>query len=217
MTQAIIVVSIENPKINTWLLDKFLVSAEYENLHIKICINKVELNREEAHKIKDIYEEAGYDVFLTSVIENEGLDKVKELLKDNITVLAGPSGVGKSSILNQINPEFTLETGSISDKTKRGKHTTRHVELLELDVDSYVLDTPGFSALDLGFIEDEGQVKFYFREIDKFGSECRFMNCIHDKEPNCNVKKKVEEGQIDEDRYNNYLSLVEEIKNKRRY
>jgi len=138
-------------------------------------------------------------------------------LKSNITVFAGPSGVGKSSILNEIYPGFILETGIISEKTKRGKHTTRHVELLELEEDSFVLDTPGFSSMNLDFIEDESELKRYFREIDKYGDECRFLNCIHVKEPNCNVKAKVQEGQIDKDRYENYLMLMQEVKDKRRY
>lgn len=217
VTQAIIVMSIQNPDINTWLLDKFLLMAEHKDLNIIICFNKMDLSKEKIDELKNIYEKAGYKVIVTSSIDNIGLVELKESLKGNITVFAGPSGVGKSSLLNKINPNFHLETGAISNKSKRGKHTTRSVELLDLDEDSFVLDTPGFSSLDLSFIKEAIDVREYFREIKKYGAECRFLSCLHDKEPDCAVKKYVEEGVIDKSRYNNYLLLLEEIKNVRRY
>ena len=217
VTQAIIVMSIQKPDINTWLLDKFLLMAEHKKLNIIICFNKMDLSKEKIDELKNIYENAGYQVIVTSSIDNIGIEELADSLKGNITVFAGPSGVGKSSLLNKINPNFHLETGAISVKSKRGKHTTRSVELMDLDEDSFVLDTPGFSSLDLDFIREPVDVREYFREIKKYGAECRFLSCLHDKEPDCAVKKYVSEGIINKDRYDNYLLLLEEIKNIRRY
>lgn len=217
ITQAVIVMSVKRPDINTWLLDKFLIMAEHNNLNIVICFNKLDLSEEETNKIRRTYELAGYKVIITSSLLDRGIDQLKMVLKDNITVFAGPSGVGKSSLLNRINKDFNREIGVVSTKSKRGKHTTRSVELLEIEENSYVLDTPGFSSLDISFIEDVSDVRLYFREIRERGKGCRFLSCLHNKEPDCSVKKAVEEGLIDENRYKNYLLLLEEIKNIRRY
>lgn len=217
ITQAIIVMSIKKPDINLWLLDRFLVMAEHEELNILICINKVDLDERKAKSIKDIYEKAGYNVITTSSKLGIGIDDLKNSLLNNVTVFAGPSGAGKSSLLNKINPNFQLQTGDISSKTKRGKHTTRHVELLDLDEDSYVLDSPGFSSLSIDFIEEDVEVRQYFREINDYGQKCKFLSCLHDKEPGCVVKEYVKQDIIDKSRYNNYLSFLEEIRNIRRY
>lgn len=217
ITQAIVVMSVKDPVINTWLLDKFLLMSEYENLNTVICLNKFDLDEETAYYLKDIYEKAGYQVIITSVILDIGVDDVKEHLKDNISVFAGPSGVGKSSLLNKIHKGFKLETGDISNKNKRGKHTTRHIELLELDDDSFVLDSPGFSSLDLDFIKDETEVRNYFKEIFDYGKSCKFLSCLHNKEPGCAVKNAVENDNINKKRYENYLLLLEEVKKIRRY
>ena len=217
VTQAIVVMSVKSPDMNTWLLDKFLLMSEYEGLDVIVCINKSDLDPGLSEKYKDVYEKAGYKVLLTSTKLDIGIDSLKKHLLDNISVFAGPSGVGKSSLLNMIDHRLNLETGIVSNKTKRGKHTTRHTELLELDPSSFILDTPGFSSLNLDFIEDETYVKEYFREIFKYGEGCRFLSCLHDKEPNCAIKEKVEEGIIDEERYNNYLLLLNEVRNIRRY
>lgn len=217
ITQAVIVMSVRNPDINTWLLDKFIVMAEYEDLDIVICVNKCDLGYEEAKKLKDIYEKIGYKIILTSVKKNIGIDALKKELKNNITVFAGPSGVGKSSLLNSLYPGFKLQTGDISNKTKRGKHTTRHIELLEFEENTFVLDSPGFSSLKLDFIKEHESLRSYFKEIEKYGQDCKFLSCLHDKEPGCKVKENVEKNNIDTKRYKNYLSLLEEIKNIRRY
>lgn len=217
VTQAIIVMSVKSPNINTWLLDKFLLMAEYEGLDVIICLNKYDLDEKLSEKYKWIYEKAGYKVLLTSCKLDRGIDELKNQLHNNISVFAGPSGVGKSSLLNKVDHRLDLEIGTVSNKTKRGKHTTRHIELLELFEESFILDTPGFSSLNLDFIEDENHVKDYFREIHKYGRDCRFLTCLHDKEPDCRVKEKVEEGLIDEDRYHNYLLLLNEVRNIRRY
>lgn len=217
VTQAIIVMSIENPNINLWLLDRIMVMAENENLDIVVCINKIDLNSEKSMEIKKIYKDIGYKVIQTSVKKNIGIKELKKLLEDNISVFAGPSGAGKSSLLNSINPEYNLETGKVSARNKRGKHTTRHTELLYLKNDSYVLDSPGFSSLDISFIEDERMLKDYFIEINKHGESCKFQNCLHSNEPGCEVKKQVEIGNIAKTRYENYLSFLQEIEKNRRY
>lgn len=218
ITQAIIVMSIKKPNINCWLLDRFLVMIEHKNLDIKICLNKIDLaNEEDISLIEDIYSKAQYKIIKTSTKTGVGILELKESLKDNITVFAGPSGVGKSSLLNKINPRLKLETGNVSKKTTRGKHTTRHVELIDLDSRSYVLDTPGFSSLNMDFIEEDVELSRYFREIHEYSHRCKFIGCLHDREPNCEVKKQVEEGNISRERYENYLQFLEEIKNIRRY
>lgn len=217
ITQAIIVMSVKNPEINTWLLDKFLLMAEYENLNIVIVFNKSDLDNKKAEELKEIYEKAGYEVVIASTSLDVGIDDVKKYLKDNISVFAGPSGVGKSSLLNKIHKGFKLEIGDISAKNKRGKHTTRHIELLELDDNSFVLDSPGFSSLSLNFIEDESEVRNYFKEIHEYGKDCKFLSCLHNKEPGCAVKNAVEKNNINNSRYTNYLLLLEEVKNIRRY
>ncbi|MBU5254704.1 ribosome small subunit-dependent GTPase A [Tissierella praeacuta] len=217
ITQAIIVMSIKGPDINPWLLDRFIIMAEHENLDIVICINKSDLAEEKALDLKSIYKNIGYKVINTSIVTGEGIDELKELLNNNISVFAGPSGAGKSSLLNTVNENFKLETGNVSFKTKRGKHTTRHIELLELHDNTFVLDSPGFSSLNIDFIEQEIELKNYFREIYKYGDKCRFISCLHKNEPNCEVKKQVEEGNIRKERYENYLLFLEEIKNIRRY
>ncbi len=217
ITQAIIVMSIKEPDINTWLLDRFIIMAENEGLNIVICINKIDINLDKSLLIKKIYEDIGYEVLITSIEDNSGIEELRKSLENNTSVFAGPSGVGKSSLLNLINPKYKLETGSISSKNKRGKHTTRHTELLYLEENSYVLDSPGFSSLDISFIEDERQLKQYFLEINKYGQRCKFLNCLHLNEPGCEVKNQVDIGNISKDRYENYISFLEEIKKIRRY
>lgn len=217
ISQAIIVMSIKKPNINTLLLDKFLMMLEQKLLNIVVCFNKIDLSEKEIEHYKNIYEEIGYKVILTSNKLNIGVEELKSSLSGHITVLAGPSGVGKSSLLNNLKPDLGLETGVISKKSSRGKHTTRAVELMELGENTYVLDTPGFSSLDLGFIEESSDIRGYFKEINKYGKKCRFQSCLHDQEPNCAVKEHVEDETIDEGRYKNYLMVLNDIRNRRRY
>lgn len=188
ISQAVIVMSIKKPNINTLLLDKYLMMVEHNDLNIVICFNKSDLDKSLGEDFKAIYEQIGYRVILTSNKLNMGINELKDGLKGHTTVFSGPSGVGKSSLLNNLNPELNRKTGDISSKSLRGKHTTRSVEFFELDDNTFVLDTPGFSSLELNFIEEAIEVRKYFIEIYKYGAGCRFQSCLHDKEPNCIVK-----------------------------
>jgi len=214
---AIIVFAYKKPDPNFNLLDRFLVMIEKEDIHASICFNKMDMSDEvEMAEIKAIYRNTGYEIISASAKEKKGLDDFKAILKDRISVFAGPSGVGKSTLLNEIQPGLALQTGEISAKTKRGKHTTRHVELIELESGGMVLDTPGFTNLDVLEIEKE-DLQHYFPEIDDLVGTCRFNGCNHMKEPGCAVKEKVEEGYISKERYESYKQIYLEIENKRRY
>ena len=217
--KALIVFAIKNPSPNLSLLDRFIVLAEKENLEIVIVFTKVDLDTdgELLGELKDTYEVSGYKVISVSNKLKLNIDKIKEELKENTVVFAGPSGVGKSSLLNEVDKNFELKTGEVSDKIKRGKHTTRHAELLKLECGGMVADTPGFSSLTLDDI-DESELKEYFIEFDKY-DECRFgSRCIHENEPSCAVKEAVENGDISKKRYESYIQLLNEIRSgKRRY
>ena len=217
--KALIVFAIKNPAPNLSLLDRFIVLAEKENLEIVIVFTKVDLDSdgELLEELKSIYEVSGYKVIPVSNKLKLNIDKIKEELKENTVVFAGPSGVGKSSLLNEVDKNFELKTGEVSDKIKRGKHTTRHAELLKLECGGMVADTPGFSSLTLDDI-DESELKEYFIEFDKY-DDCRFgSRCIHENEPSCAVKEAVENGEISKKRYESYIQLLNEIRSgKRRY
>ena len=218
VNQALIVFAVKNPTPHLSLLDRFIVLAERENLEIVIILTKIDLDDDNTfEKIKNIYEPCGYKVIGVSNLENKNIDKVKEELKGNTVVFAGPSGVGKSSLLNQIDSNFQLKTGDVSDKIKRGKHTTRHAELFELEFGGMVADTPGFSSLTLDDIEDI-DLKDYFIEFEDH-DDCKFgSRCIHQNEPSCAVKEAVENGEIPRERYESYIQLLNEIRQgKRRY
>lgn len=219
VSKAVIVFAVKNPDPNFSLLDRFIVLAEKEGLEIVICINKIDLDdKNEIEKIKQVYETAGYKVIPVSKKENINIDKLREELKDNIIVFAGPSGVGKSSLLNSIDSNLKLETGNISEKIKRGKHTTRHAELMKLEHGGMVADTPGFSSLNLDDIEED-ELKDYFIEFERYSSDCKFYkNCLHENEPNCAVKDALDKGEVSKERYDSYLQLLKEIReNDRRY
>lgn len=218
VNKALIVFAVKNPTPHLSLLDRFIVLAERENLEIVIILTKIDLDDDNTfEKIKNIYEPCGYKVIGVSNLEKKNIDKVKEELRDNTVVFAGPSGVGKSSLLNEIDKNFKLKTGDVSDKIKRGKHTTRHAELFELEFGGMVADTPGFSSLTLDDIEDV-DLKDYFIEFDNY-DDCKFgSRCIHQNEPNCAVKEAVENGEIPKERYESYIQLLNEIRQgKRRY
>lgn len=218
VNKALIVFAVKNPTPHLSLLDRFIVLAERENLEIVIVLTKIDLDDDNTfEKIKNIYEPCGYKVIGVSNLKGINIDKIREELKENTVVFAGPSGVGKSSLLNQIDSNFQLKTGDVSDKIKRGRHTTRHAELFELEFGGMVADTPGFSSLTLDDIEDI-ELKEYFIEFEDY-DDCKFgSKCIHQNEPSCAVKEAVENGEIPKERYESYIQLLNEIRQgKRRY
>ena len=215
--QTLVVFAAKSPMPNRNLLDRFLVMMESQDMESILCFNKCDLiQNEEINDLKKTYELAGYKVLLISVYDNDGIDEVKALLKGKTTSLAGPSGVGKSSLINMIVPDAVMETGDISRKIERGKHTTRHSEIFSLGDNTYLLDTPGFSSIYTCECEKE-DLKYYFPEIYKYEGECRFNGCVHVNEPACAVKMAVLNGNIGQSRYENYLSFYEEIKNRKKY
>lgn len=214
--QAIIVVASQNPDPNMILLDKMTVLALSADLEPIICVNKVDLDvKGKAEQLKKEYEAAGFKVILSSTKRGDGIEALKEVIKDKITVFAGPSGVGKSSLLNKIQPGLVLQTGEISEKIKRGKHTTRHSELIALNEGGWVVDTPGFTSLELDFIKVD-MLKHYFPEFEAFSESCRFDDCVHMNEPACSIIEAVESGRIIRRRYESYQYVYQELKKLRR-
>lgn len=215
ISQALVVFAIANPMPNLNLLDRFLVMMERNGIDTIICFNKIDLvDEEEILKLRDIYVKAGYHVMFTSIKENMGIEEVLRVIDGKTTAFAGPSGVGKSSLLNALIPEANSQTGEISEKIKRGKHTTRHTEIFNVSDDTYLMDTPGFSSLYVNDFEKE-ELKNYFREFIEYNNGCRFTGCVHVNEPDCLVKEAVENGGINRSRYDNYILMYEEIKNKK--
>ena len=214
ITQALIIFAYKDPDINLELLNRFLVLCEYNNLNITVCMNKSDLNAGQNDKIIEMIKSAGYDFLSMNADKGIGTEQIKEKLKDNITVLCGPSGAGKSTILNSLAGRTLMETGVVSNKLGRGKHTTRHSELIEVG-DGFIVDTPGFSSLDIDFIKRE-ELMYSFPEFQDFIGKCRFTGCIHHKEPDCAVKEAVEQGVINKLRYDFYIKMLEEITDLRR-
>ena len=215
--QALVVFAVTRPSPHFNLLDRFLVMMERQDIPVVLCFNKEDIAEDEqVEKLRSVYEGCGYPCVFTSALEERNIEKIKELLKGKTTVIAGPSGVGKSSLINILNPDAKIETRDISSKIERGKHTTRHSELFTIAQDSYIMDTPGFSSLYVNDFEKE-ELKYYFPEFDPYEGTCRFLGCDHVHEPDCAVKAAVEAGEIHEIRYKDYLEMYEELKSKRRY
>lgn len=215
--QALVVFAIVKPEPNFNLLDRFLIMMEQQDLPCIVCFNKSDIASDrERQKLQRAYETCGYRVLFISVREKEGLEEVRALLQGRTTALAGPSGVGKSSLINYLHPQAAMETGAISKKIDRGKHTTRHSELFVLDKESYIMDTPGFSSLMLFDMEKE-DLKDFYPEFRAFEAECRFRGCVHVNEPGCGVKEALAAGKISDVRYHNYTVLYEELKDRKRY
>ncbi len=204
----LIVVAAASPDPSLYLIDRMLVTAEKNSVKPVICINKTDIEKRE--DIKRIYESAGYSVVCVSASRGENMDTLKSIISGRITAFAGLSGVGKSTLLNILTNERP-KTGGLSEKINRGKHTTRHVELMELDGGGYVFDTPGFSSVELSGIK-ANELYMYFPEIAKYEGECRFSGCVHIHEPDCAVKAALENGDISNERYESYCSLYEELK-----
>lgn len=215
--QAMVVFALASPDPNLNLLDRFLLMMEKQDVPVLICFNKLDLASEELYQsYKDIYEKSGYKVISASTYEEHGLDELNRCLAHKTTTLAGPSGVGKSSIMNMLNPDANMDTGEISRKIERGKHTTRHSEIIPLNEDTYLFDTPGFSSIYFYEMEAE-DLKKYYTEFIEYEPECRFRGCNHIGERDCGVKMAVEHGDISKSRYENYVSFFDELKEKKRY
>lgn len=215
--QSLVVFAVMRPDPNINLLDRFLVMMERQDVPVIICFNKVDLvPEEELIELRDNYVNAGYHVIFTSTLNGNGVEDVKRILIGKTTAFAGPSGVGKSSMLNAIIPDANSETGGISEKIGRGKNTTRHTEIFNLEDETYIMDTPGFTSLYTNDFEKE-ELKWYFPEFREYEGKCRFNGCIHENEPDCAVKNALEEGKISESRYKNYLQMLDEIKNRKKY
>lgn len=215
--QALVVFALTHPAPNLNLLDRYLVMMEMQQVPVIICFNKSDLGDEplmDTYRL--IYEAAGYEVRFISTIDESGLEDVRKILRGKTSVLAGPSGVGKSSLTNCIQPQAAMETGDISRKIERGKHTTRHSELFYVEENTYMMDTPGFSSMFTPDLE-AGELKEYFPEFARYEDGCRFLGCVHVGEKVCGVKEALKEGALSKSRYDNYLLMYEELKNKRRY
>lgn len=215
--QALVIFAAAKPKPNFNLLDRFLLMMEYQQVPTVICFNKTDMvSEEQMEQLRQIYKASGYPLLFASAKEEKGILQIRELLGQKTTVVTGPSGVGKSSIVNLVQKDTHMETGGISEKIERGKHTTRHSQLIPVDTDTFILDTPGFSSLYALGIEEE-QLKEFFPEFAKYEPYCKYQGCMHKKEPQCGVKDAVAEGKISESRYENYRLVLEEIQSRRKY
>jgi len=215
--QAVIIFAAAKPEPNFNLLDRFLVMMLRQNIPCVVCFNKQDVaDNKQLRLLEETYISCGYQVVFTSTVTGEGMDGFKNLLENKTTVLAGPSGVGKSSIINEVKPEAQMETGEISRKIERGKHTTRHSELFHVKNGTYLMDTPGFTSLYIEGMEKE-ELKEYFLEFAEYEPYCKFNGCVHINEPQCGVKSALEEGKISSIRYGNYKFLYEELKQQKKY
>ena len=215
--QALVVFAAAKPSPHFNLLDRFLVMMKRKDIPVILCFNKEDIVMEEELKeLNNIYSGSGCRLVFTSAKDGKNIDEVKALLEGKTTAVAGPSGVGKSSLINLLQPAANMETGTISRKIERGKHTTRHSELFLIEEDSYIMDTPGFSSLYVNDFEKE-ELKFYFPEFVPYEGKCKYTGCVHIHEPNCAVKAAVVKGWIHSVRYKDYKDMFEELKNKRMY
>ncbi|TGY98310.1 ribosome small subunit-dependent GTPase A [Petralouisia muris] len=215
--QALVIFSADRPKPNFNLLDRFLVMMEQQQVETVICFNKQDLaEEEELARLRGIYEGCGYEVLVVSAKKEQGIEELLGVLDQKTTTVAGPSGVGKSSIINLLQSKVQMETGDISEKIERGKHTTRHSQLIYIQDQTFIMDTPGFSSIYLTGIEQQN-LQTYFREFKKYEPCCRFQGCSHTHEPDCSVKQALEEGVLSPVRYEDYVMFYEELKNVRKY
>lgn len=218
VTQAVLLFSVKSPAPNFSLIDRFLIITGRQNVDTVICFNKIDLDDDGlVDKMIANYKESGSPAFAICAKTGYNIDELKKHLKDHISVVAGPSGVGKSTLINKLVKGLELQTGDVSHKIGRGKHTTRHTQLIEIDKGSFVADTPGFSSIEV-FEIPENELKNYFLEFEDFDHSCKFgSKCLHENEPQCGVKEAVERNEIPVNRYESYLQLLGEIReNKKR-
>ena len=214
--QSLVIFSVKEPQINLRLLDSFLVNMEEKHLPTVICFNKAELaTEEEKEELKKTYESAGYTVIFSSMKKEYGLEEIKAVLEGKLTTVAGPSGVGKSTIINALQSEVKMETDGMMKKMDSGKQTTRHSQLIRINENSFIMDTPGFGSVDLPRVE-ETELDEFFPEMREEKYDCKFAGCAHLKEPDCAVKEKLAAGNIAKSRYENYTAFYEELKDLRK-
>ncbi len=209
--QALLIVTLFYPRTSTGFIDRFLVTAEAYHIPVTIAFNKIDLYNEDAKQIlseyEKLYHSLGYKTIRTSAVKMDGITDLKNLLQGHVSLLAGHSGVGKSSLINAIHPEMERKTGEVSTYSEKGMHTTTFAEMFELMPDSFIIDTPGIK--DLGLVDiSEQELSHYFPEMRALLNDCRFNNCQHVNEPGCAVLKALQEGKLDEERYRNYLSML---------
>lgn len=215
--QALLIFAAASPNPNFNLLDRFLVMMGRQDVPVILGFNKCDLiTEEQQQEIASIYEASGCKILFVSAKKELGLKELQEILEGKTTTVAGPSGVGKSSLINLLAPEACMETGEISKKIERGRHTTRHAELIQLKGDGYIMDTPGFSSLYLPEMEKD-ELQDCYPEFAAFEPYCRFQGCSHISEPDCGVKEALSEGKIHPVRYENYCQLYGELKDRKKY
>lgn len=217
--QILVIFAAAKPDPNLNLLDRFLIMMEQKEIPVVLVFNKKDVaEQRKLAELANIYENCGYQVLSVSALQEDGISEIREILKGKTSTVAGPSGVGKSSIINLLQSDIQMKTGDISEKIERGKHTTRHSELIAIEEDTYIFDTPGFSSLYVMDMEKE-KLKFCFPEFLDYENECKFLGCVHVNEPVCGVKEALKEGKISQSRYDNYKLLYEELKEneKRKY
>ena len=215
--QALVVFAVTKPKPHFNLLDRFLIMMESKKVPVILCFNKKDIaGNPQIQELREIYENCGYPIVFASARKEENISEIKAFLEGKTTVIAGPSGVGKSSIINLLQNDIRMETGEVSRKIDRGKHTTRHSELITINENSYIMDTPGFSSLYVNEFDKE-ELKYFFTEFAPYEGHCRYNGCVHVHEPGCAVKEALEKGEIHKVRYDNYLDMYDELQRKRRY
>jgi len=216
VNQIAIVIAAKSPQPDFSLLDKLLITVEQKKINAVICINKIDLDKDMEYKnVAVSYEKAGYRVIALSLVIEKGFDELEGVLKGKTTVFAGQSGVGKSTILNKVLNSYVMKTGEVSEKIERGRHTTRHAELIELVSGGFVVDTPGFSSFELDGLEAVELQNFYPEYQEYFG-RCKFTGCLHISEPECEVKAAVEREIIDSGRHARYVDFCNMLKEKQR-